>query len=494
VAGFLAVITAIAVTMASGGIAFAAAAPTGINYKDQTVFDADKGDEVTIAFDNADIRDILSIFANKLDINMIYLGSGFSTSFSISGVSATRAFEIFMKSTGASGPALSYVREDDLVIVGPVGALRDNFSEMMVFTSFELEYITAQELTGYLSTLGINVNSLILDESTNRLFVQGFPYEISKVNEVINMLDREEYFPEGSTQEINIIPYRLKYISAGTLKGVMGTLGVQADTIIMNANPETLWVSAGTSEHDSIKKIIAKLDTVENISDNEFGVYRLKYIDIDLVNNAMSELGLWTTAEGESGKVTVIPNTVLSKDPYAILVNFKFVDKEMVDFLIAELDTPSNRPEDPAFFIYTFKNLTAGLALDRIGSFGPEKTYESEEVTFKEFSFPGLGRQIMVLCTKSEESAVRNFLGEIDKLGEPIKAVVDRATGSMQARLDLIKRIPLISYFSGVPEENMYVSDDISKSGSPSYVMWVEDTPENIDKVRAAIGNIDTGN
>jgi hypothetical protein len=365
---------------------------------------------------------------------------------------------------------------------------------MMVFTSFELEYITAQELTGYLSTLGINVNSLILDESTNRLFVQGFPYEISKVNEVINMLDREEYFPEGSTQEINIIPYRLKYISAGTLKGVMGTLGVQADTIIMNANPETLWVSAGTSEHDSIKKIIAKLDTVENISDNEFGVYRLKYIDIDLVNNAMSELGLWTTAEGESGKVTVIPNTVLSKDPYAILVNFKFVDKEMVDFLIAELDTPSNRPEDPAFFIYTFKNLTAGLALDRIGSFGPEKTYESEEVTFKEFSFPGLGRQIMVLCTKSEESAVKNFLGEIDKLGEPIKAVVDRATGSMQARLDLIKRIPLISYFSGVPEENMYVSDDISKSGSPSYVMWVEDTPENIDKVRAAIGNIDTGN
>jgi hypothetical protein len=262
----------------------------------------------------------------------------------------------------------------------------------------------------------------------------------------------------------------------------------------MNANPETLWVSAGTSEHDSIKKIIAKLDTVENISDNEFGVYRLKYIDIDLVNNAMSELGLWTTAEGESGKVTVIPNTVLSKDPYAILVNFKFVDKEMVDFLIAELDTPSNRPEDPAFFIYTFKNLTAGLALDRIGSFGPEKTYESEEVTFKEFSFPGLGRQIMVLCTKSEESAVKNFLGEIDKLGEPIKAVVDRATGSMQARLDLIKRIPLISYFSGVPEENMYVSDDISKSGSPSYVMWVEDTPENIDKVRAAIGNIDTGN
>lgn len=444
-AGFLAVITAIAVTMACGGIAVAAATPTGINYKDQTVFDADKGDEVTIAFDNADIRDILSIFANKLDVNMIYLGSGFSTSFSISGVSATRAFEIFMKSTAAGGNALSFVRDGDLMLVGPAGTLSGNFPEMMVFTSFELEYITAQELTGYLSTLGINVNSLILDESTNRLFVQGFPYEISKASEVINMLDREEYFPGGGTQEINIIPYRLKYISAGTLKGVMGTLGVQADTIIMNANPETLWVSAGTSEHDSIKKIIAKLDTVENISDNEFGVYRLKYIDIDLVNNAMSELGLWTTAEGESGKVTVIPNTVLSKDPYAILVNFKFVDKEMVDFLIAELDTPSNRPEDPAFFIYTFKNLTAGLALDRIGSFGPEKTYESEEVTFKEFSFPGLGRQIMVLCTKSEESAVRNFLGEIDKLGEPIKAVVDRATGSMQARLDLIKRIPLIS-------------------------------------------------
>ncbi len=207
----------------------------------------------------------------------------------------------------------------------------------------------------------------------------------------------------------------------------------------------------------------------------------------------MSELGLWTTAEGESGMVTVIPNTVLSEDPYAILVNFKYIDKEMVDFLIAELDTPSNNPEDPAFFIYTFTNMSAETALGRIDAFGGKKAFDSDEVEFKEFSFSGLGKQLMVLCTKSEEADVRAFLAEIDTPGTTMIVVVDTNGGDIQARIRLIDRIPLISYISGVPENHFKVSGDISKSASPQYVMWVEDTPENIEKVKAAIANIDSG-
>ena len=99
----------------------------------------------------------------------------------------------------------------------------------------------------------------------------------------------------------------------------------------------------------------------------------------------------------------------------------------------------------------------------------------------------------MVLCTKSEESAVKAFLNEIDTPGATMIAVVDSASGSMFARTRLEDRIPLISYISGVAQENMYVSGDVSKTDVPMYVMWVEDTPENIEKVKAAITNIDSG-
>lgn len=491
----LAVAVAMVLIVAIGGTAAAAtgATPTGISYKDDTVFKADKGADVSIEVNQADIRDILSLFATKLGVNIVYLGTGFTSSFSISDVDATTAFEIFIKSTGIDGAGLSFVRDGDLLLVGPASSLASSFSDMLVFTSFDLEYMTSQELTGYLNQLGINVNSFTIDQMSDRLFVQGFPYEVAKVNEVVNMLDDASFYPDGGTS-FNLVSYKLNYISASTLEGVMGSLGIQADTIILGSSPNTLWVSADSGQHSMIEQLITKLDTAANVSDNEFGVYRLKYINIDLVNNAMNELGLWTTAEGESGLVTVIPNTVISEDPYAILVNFRYLDKEMVDFLIAELDTPSNKPEDPAFFIYTFTNLSAETALGRITAFGDKKAFESDEVEFKEFSFSGLGKQIMVLCTKSEESDVRAFLSEIDKPGDTMIVVVDSNGGDLQARTRLIDRIPLISYISGIPEDNFKVSGDISKSASPLYVMWVEDTPENIDKVKAAIANMGSGN
>ena len=490
----LAVVLAMAVIVAFGGTAAAAtgAVPAGISYHDDTVFKADKGAKISVNIEDADIRDVLSLFATKLGVNIVYLGGSFTTSFSISDVDATTAFEIFMKSSGVSGPSLSYVRDGDLLLVGSTSMITANFNDMMVFTTFKLNYMSAQDLQNYLSHLGVYVTGIIVNNSTDTIIVQGLPYEVAQVSEVINLLDREEYYPADGMQ-VDLVPYKLNYISANTLDGILSQLSVGAETIIMSASPQTLWVRGAQDQHQSITDIIGRLDTQDNINDNEFSVYRLKYINIDLVNKAMNELGLWTTAEGESGIVTVIPNTVLSEDPYAILVNFKYVDKEMVDFLIAELDSPSNKPEDPAFFIYTFENMSAETAINRIDAFGGKKAFDSDEVEFEEFSFSGLGKQLMVLCTKSEEAAVREFLIEIDTPGATMIVVVDTNGGDFQARTRLIDRIPLISYISGVPEDHFKVSGDISKSALPLYVMWVEDTPENIDKVKAAIANIDSG-
>ncbi len=125
------------------------------------------------------------------------------------------------------------------------------------------------------------LTSFTIDQMTDRIFVQGFPYEVAKVNEVVNMLDNDAFYPDGGTA-FNLVAYNLNYISASTLDGVIGELGIEADTIELGSSPSTLWVSADTDQHTVISQLITKLDTAANISDNEFGVYRLKYINIDL--------------------------------------------------------------------------------------------------------------------------------------------------------------------------------------------------------------------
>ena len=174
----LAIVLSMVLVVAFASTAVAAGTtPIGISYKDDTVFKADKGVDVSIDVMDADIRDILSLFANKLDVNIVYLGNSYTTSFSISGVDVTTAFEIFMKSTGISGPALSYVRDGDLLLVGSASALTANFNDMMVFTKFNLNYMSANDLQTYLSQLGVYVNGVIVNNSTDTIFVQGMPYE-----------------------------------------------------------------------------------------------------------------------------------------------------------------------------------------------------------------------------------------------------------------------------------------------------------------------------
>ena len=473
-----------------------AKAPLGITFADNTVFTADKGEKIDFVVKEADIRDILSLFAIKLDVNIIYIGAPYETSFEITEVDATTAFEIFLKSSSTTGTGLSYIRENDLVIVGPSDVIADSFSERLVLTEFKLQYMDPNDLIEYLSQLGVELNTLILNQDSNILIAQGLPYEIAKANEIINTLDKAEYYDtaEMGTVEpsIELVPYYLQHVSSETIKSVLSTFGVGITTFTMSATSDVLWVSGTLEEHANLKEVISKVDVASNKTDNEFGVYRLKYVEIDAINSAMLDLGLGDIIE-EGATTTSIPTTILSEEPYVILINFTYVNKEMVDFLIAEIDTPANRTQIPKVFVYTFNNITAQTATDRIDTFKSNMTFDLDNVIFYDLGYMGYTRQLVVLTTNDEESLVRSFLSEIDFESEIVKIVVDQSTDASGHTL-LKNRIATVSYLAGVNENNFYLTGNLTKtSGSYVYILWFEDTAENSRKVQEVIAMIDAG-
>ena len=470
--------------------------PLGITFSDNTVFKADKGKKIDFAVKDADIRDILSLFAVKLDVNIIYVGSPYVTSFEVSDVDVTTAFEIFLKSSSNSGDNLSFVREGDLLIVGPADVISNNFSERLVVTEFKLKYMKPDELVEYLQQLGVNLSTLVLNEDSDILVAQGLPYEIAKANQIVNSLDKAEYYvtEEGQIEpSIELTHYTLNYVTSDTIKSVLSSLGINIVTFTTSASSNDLWINGSAQDRANIEEIISKIDVASNVTDNKFGVYRLKYVQIDAINKAIEDLGLWNLVDNGTGTTHVIPSTVLSEEPYAILINFTYLDKEMIDFIVDEIDTPANKIQIPDIFVYTFSNISAKTALNRINSFGTKMTYNMDNVVFLDLGYIGYTKQLAVLTTSSEKEIVNNFLADIDFESEIVKIVVDQSTDSMGNSL-LRRRVATIAYLANVDENNFYITVNLAKdSSSYIYDMFFEDTAENCAKVQEVINMIDTG-
>lgn len=470
-------------------------APLGVSFADSTIFTSDNGEKIDFIVKDADIRDILSMFAIKLDMNIIYIGDPYKASIQVTDVEASTAFEIFLKSSSEQG-GLSFIREGDLLIVGPVNTLEDRFSERLVMTEFNLQYMDPKDLVDYLDELGVNLTTLILNESSNVLIAQGFPYEIAKANEVVNALDRAEYYVVEAAGDVeatvNLVSYTLKYITADTVKDVLRNLGLNITTFTMSNSSNKIWVSGNAVDLVNLQEVLAKIDIAENVTDKEFGIYRLKYVEIDAINNAMRDLGLWDIIKDGAGITTIIPSTVLSENPYVILINFTYVNKEMVDFLISEIDTPANLNQIPKVSIYTFENITAQVAMERIDTFKGNMTFDLGNAIFFDLGYMGYTRQLVVLTNKNEKTLVMSFLEDLDFKSETVKIVVDNISGNNGHTL-LRNRIPTIAYLAGVDEDNFYLSGNLTKSGAAYYVMWMEDTAENCRKVQEVIDMIDGG-
>ncbi|MDW7728812.1 MAG: hypothetical protein SCJ94_02225 [Bacillota bacterium] len=157
----------------------------------------------TISLDvrDADLLDVLSLLAYKLDANIIYLEQPRQITIKTSNLSPITTFQVVLQKEG-----LDYLLLGRNYIVGQRDRLYSDFANRMLLTRYSLFYVSPEAMQGYLSELGVPVQSLTVDSNQQALWMQGTPMTLGKARELINTLDVMENaaFAEGGARKIRM--------------------------------------------------------------------------------------------------------------------------------------------------------------------------------------------------------------------------------------------------------------------------------------------------
>ncbi len=183
-------------------------------------------DKICIEVVNADIRDVLTALAIKMDVQILFIDEPVRVTFKICDVTPTQALELFVQSQ-----SLSYIREGDLVVVGKLERLQTDFYKQMVVTRLDLDYISAETLAGILSTLSIPLQQVTMAANPQVMWVQGTPQAIYKVAKIIEEVD----IPG---QNATIVTHELKHVAAQYASERLSAFGFPGIQIINLGYPE----------------------------------------------------------------------------------------------------------------------------------------------------------------------------------------------------------------------------------------------------------------
>ena len=157
----------------------------------------------TISIDvrDANLIDLLSLLAYKLDVNIIYLGQPAKITLKTENLTPSTTLQIVLQKED-----LDYLVVGRNYIVGDRGRLYDNFANRMLLTRYSLFYVSASAMQGYISELDVDVQSLTVDSNQQALWMQGTPMTLGKAREIINSLDIMENaaFAEGGARKIRM--------------------------------------------------------------------------------------------------------------------------------------------------------------------------------------------------------------------------------------------------------------------------------------------------
>lgn len=160
-------------------------------------------DRISLDVHDAYLIDVLSLLAYKLDMNIIYLEENLDRKITIKTeiLSPITTFQIVLQKEG-----LDYLVIGRNYIVGERGRLYDDFTNRMFLTRFDLHYVSANAMEGYINELGMPLQSLAVDSNQRALWMQGTPMTLGKARELINTLDVRENaaFGEGGSRKIRM--------------------------------------------------------------------------------------------------------------------------------------------------------------------------------------------------------------------------------------------------------------------------------------------------
>ncbi len=443
-------------------------AETGDDGKTQSGSNAK--DLISVNMVDADIRDVLSTLAISMGVSIIYLDTPVRVTFSAKDVDPMKALELLIQSAGAQ---LDYLKDGNMIIVGSQQKLQKDFFNQMALTRFRVNYISPEVLGEQLDKLGVPVQKITLDESSSYIWAQGTPQALSKVASIIIALDKAQNFENENGEvksAIDLTPLYLEYITADSLEKLISQLEIPVQTISVDTNRKVLWVNGPQKAKSDVDQLVTQVDIPQSAGEAiNMSSYKTKYITYDKLLTITSQLNLPVHIY----KVASSQKTLWLEGTQK--------DIQDLQLLLAKLDVSDNGDESQ-FLIYTLKNISAADASSRLDFMS------LEGVRTMKLNYPQLSRELLVKCPFDMAGTIRSILDDLDAQGQKIRVPVDYSSVSSQ----LIKRKDLIGRLLNIPLANIYISDNVSRDGkTPYYIMWVDDTPDNIKKIRDMIDLID---
>lgn len=150
---------------------------------------------------DADLLDVLSMLALKLDGNVIFLEETSEITIKTERLSPITTFQTVLQKKG-----LDYLTLGRNYIVGQRDRLYEDFANRMYLARYGLHYVSSEAMEGYLGELGIPVESLTADPNQRALWMQGTPMALGKAREAISAMDIKENaaFGEGGSRKIRM--------------------------------------------------------------------------------------------------------------------------------------------------------------------------------------------------------------------------------------------------------------------------------------------------
>ena len=309
---------------------------------------------VSINFVDADIRDILSVVALELKKDILFVGSSLRMTIRAAKVSRTNLLDVVVSTAGG----LTWVTSGNLIVVGTKEKINSDFSKNRVFTGIKLKYVTAPELETQATKLGIDVTTVTLKESLNKIWIQGNPTEIARFYQLVNSLDKKENFPDiGANVGRSTFykQYTLKYITATLFRDMLSQFSIPVVFALSDSNPMICFVSGPTTSLSEFESVLAKLDVKENTNNPSGGdlvgmtKYILKYIAYSDAENLLtnSKLGI-TVMNLKNYPKTVFffgPKTYRDEALRLLLsVDIKGdITKEVIDYALSSSKLASRR-------------------------------------------------------------------------------------------------------------------------------------------------------
>ena len=469
--------------------------PSGSSY-DGGIANTSSYGTLSLSFKETPVRDIVSAILSGSGLTAIYVGDDTSLTVELKNMDMLTALDYVLRLSD-----MTYVKSGNTVFVGASSKLSGSFIDRVTLARFTLRYITADLLRSRLATLGVSTEFIQgIDTMQNRVFwVDATPMELTTIREMIELLDNENNLEIGGDALADYLTaIDVQYISAATLSSLLSQLGMHAG-ITLADYPKKLFVYATGDALDDIYKIKALIDTPDALSAQTGtgtgdgtgdgtgggtgsgdititdGEKVLKKLTLNCIEKADVE-----AIVGEFAlNVEILGLDIVAKTVWLLGTNDDVTNAVSV---ISSFDIDSLKKSN-TFFTYELQNITAAELQSRLGYI------DLQGVQFYWGLYPNVSHSVTIFCPADQRDSVVDILDNLDttstKLYMPIASATD-ATGVETLKL----KVGLLTEMLGIDESNFYFSGDIDASESYKYILYVYESPENIQLIKEMMSQI----